>query len=290
MRNHNLPGMHAQGRNARGAGVVILVFLLAFFVIGVIGIFSFEVTRNNSCRDELRSSCEAAALAGAAALASSNITTTSISHDNAEKAAQQAFVSNSVIGTLLSNVNWFDSRGPASGGAGGGNPPSSSSNSGGGAGGMTAQQVLASQPPAGWVNFYIEFLTPSGTQAQWNQSDGRTVHVVAVFGEEPAFAKYAGLPTVAVTSQAQARVPQMDIMMCFDVSSSIDDQSQVTFVKRWLQGGTIRYDIATTTAGTTAEGTIYGILLPTPLGSSVNIERPQALSASSLSVNAQQLQ
>ncbi|HEY9790854.1 MAG TPA: pilus assembly protein TadG-related protein, partial [Candidatus Obscuribacterales bacterium] len=287
MKNRKLPDNPRAGRNARGAGVVVLVFLLAFFVIGVVGVFAFEVTRNNSCRDELRSSCEAAALAAAAALASSNYTSASTSHDNAEKAAQQAFVSNSVVGTLLSDVNWFDSRGPAgspgNGNQQGGNPSAS------GGGGLTAQQVLASQPPAGFVNFYIEFLTPTGAQSQWSQSDGRIAHVVAVFGEEPAFAKYAGLTAVAVTSQARAQVPQMDIMMCFDVSSSIDDQSKVTFVKRWMNGGSISYSIATSTAGTPAEGTLYGILQPVPTGTSVNVEYPQALSYASLGTNGQRL-
>jgi hypothetical protein len=305
MKNHHLPRKPSAGRSARGAGIVVLVFLLAFFVIGVIGVFAFEVTRNNSCRDELRSSCEAAALAAAAALASSNFTSASASHDNAEKAAMQAFVSNSIVGTLLSDVNWYDSRGPVGGaqstnGATGkpdpnappvaGNPSNSTGQgnatgqgngaSGTGGGGLSPQQILASQPPAGWVNFYIEFLTPQGGQSQWNQSDGRIVHVVAVFGEEPSFAKYAGLTAVAVTSQARAQVPQMDIMMCFDVSGSIDDQSRVTFVKRWLNGGTISYTIATTLAGTPAEGTIYGILQPAPTGTSVGVERPQALSSS----------
>jgi hypothetical protein len=248
-------------RTERGATMVILVFGLAIFVIGVIGIFSFEVTRNNSCRDELKSACEAAALAAASALASSNNLNPTNCHDDAVTAAQQTFVSNSILGTLLSDVQFSDSRK------------------------STPSSARTANPRAGWANMYIEFLTSAGAQAAWNAPDGRVVHIIGVFGEQPPFGKYCGIDKVAVVSEAQAQVPQMDIVMCFDVSGSIDDQTKVTFVKRYWDGAKIRYDIPTSTGGTAANGNIYGLLMPTPLGASVNIEQPQNLSSASSYTN-----
>jgi Flp pilus assembly protein TadG len=248
-------------RTEKGATMVILVFGLAIFVIGVIGLFSFEVTRNNSCRDELKSACEAAALAAASALASSNNLNPTNCHNDAVEAAQQTFVSNSILGTLLSDVQFSDNRT------------------------STAAAIRRSDPKAGWANMYIEFLTSSGAQSAWNAADGRVVHIIGVFGEQPAFGKYCGIDKVAVISEAQAQVPQMDIVMCFDVSGSIDDQTRVTFVKRYWDGSKIKYDIPTTTAGTAANGNLYGLLMPSPLGTSVNIEQPQNLSVAGSHTN-----
>ena len=253
---------NAKQRNQHGVGVVVLVLILAFFVIGVIGLFSFEVTRNNSARDELRSSCEAASLAAAAALASANTLSAVTNHSQAETAAQQAFVANTILGTLLSDVNYYDSQS-----------------------GTTAGAIAKSQPASNAANFFIEFLDSTGAQTAWGSPSGRVVHIVAVFGEQPAFGQYVGIPTVDVVCESKAQVPQMDIMMCFDVSSSIDDQSKVTWVKRWWNGSKIQYDIATTSTGSKGEGSIYSVLLPTPLGASVNIEYPQTLDYSSVYTN-----
>lgn len=252
-------------RTASGATMVLLVFMLAFCLVGVISLFGFEVTRNNSCRDELRSACEAAALSAAAAMASSSETSVDKTHDAAERAAVETFVRNSITGTLLSDVYLSDSKN------------------------SSAATARKASPPAGWSNFYIEFLKPDGTQSAWNAPDGRIVHIIAVFGEQPIFGKYIGIDKVNVVTESKAQVPQMDIIMCFDVSGSIDDQSKVTCVKRYWSGGQIKYDIATTTAGTTAEGSIYGIFLPVPAGISVNVEQPQNLSASATGTNQRKL-
>lgn len=246
-------------RRPQGAAIVVLMFVLAFFVIGVLGVFAFDVTTNNSCRDQLRTACEAAALAGAAALASSNSTDPSTSHTNACQAAEWTFVSNSVLGNLLSNETLLTSQT------------------------SSASAALGSNPGVNAVVFYVEFLNSNGTVAQWSDPSGQIIHVIAVYGEMPPFAQYVGLGKVNVSSQARAQVPPMDIVMCFDVSSSIDDQSLVTFVKRFWNGSAIQYNIASTASGAPANGTIYQVLTPFPIGSAVNLERPQALEQASTS-------
>jgi hypothetical protein len=235
--------------------IVVMTFILGFLVIGAFGIFSFEITTNNSARDELRSACEAAALAGAAALCSSNSTDPTTAHNNAEAAAQQTFVSNSVLGVLLSNTRLLDSQN------------------------STAAAALASNPPLNGAIFYVEFLKADGTVAAWSDGAGQVTHVCAVFGEQPPFGQYMNLLQTNVTAQAEAGVPPMDIVMCFDVSDSIDDQSKVSCVKRWWNGSAIQYDIAKTNTGAAANGTIYQIFQPSPVGSGINLEHPQELSA-----------
>lgn len=257
-------------RTAKGATLLVLVLVTGFLILGICGLFGFEVTRNNAAREELRSASEAAALAGAAALASSDSVSTTTSHDTALTAAQLNFKSNSILGQSLSGAVFLDSR-------------SSSANA-----------VSSPPPTAGEVKMYLEFEDNTGVVQPWNSAQGRVVHVVTGFGEVPAFGQFAGLGVAPVFSSAIGRVPKMDIIMCFDVSGSIDDQTPVTFVKRWwdpakaknagvvtpASAGAIRYDIAKRSDGANATGTLYGILQPGPAGTSVNAEPPENLDQS----------
>jgi Flp pilus assembly protein TadG len=238
-----------QARNCQGAGVIVLVLLLGFFIIGVVGLFGFEITRNISARDELRSACEAAALAGAAALASSNQTLPQNAHDDAETAAQQAFVVNSILGNLLSNTTFSDNRNGTR---------------------TAATAAHGTNPDSNCATMFVEFLNLNGQPVPWSNFAGRTCHVVGVFGEEPAFGKYVGITKANVWAEAKAAVPKMDLVLCFDCSSSMDDQTKITLVKKWMSGGTARYDIV-------AEGTIAQVFNAPPVGTGINAEKPEGL-------------
>ena len=257
-------------RSSKGATLLVLVLVTGFLILGICGLFGFEVTRNNAAREELRSASEAAALAGAAALASSDSTDPTTAHNTALTAAQLNFKSNSILGQSLAGAVFLDARG---------NAPS---------------DVSSPQPTAGEIKMYLEFLDNTGVVQPWNSAQGRVVHVVSGFGEVPAFGQYVGLGVAPVYSSGTGRVPKMDIVMCFDVSGSIDDQTPVTFVKRWwdpakaknagvvvpASAGAIRYDIAKRSDGANAAGTLYGILQPGPAGTSVNAEPPENLDQS----------
>ncbi len=76
----------------------------------------------------------------------------------------------------------------------------------------------------------------------------------------------------------------MDIVVVFDVSGSIDDQTPITMVKRmWNGSGKIDYVITSTKSGSpaggTAEGTIFDIVGPPPTGTGFNGTAPQDLSS-----------
>ena len=239
-------------RPAHGAAIIVLVFVLGFFIIGVLGIFSYEVTRNNSARDELRSACEAASLAGASALASSDQTNPSITHTLAETAAYLAFEQNSILGIPLN-----------------GNDSQTDSQS------SSAAATMASSPAANKAIIYVEFQDTSGVVQPWSSATGRVVHVVAAFGELPSFGKYVGIDKASVFAQGQAQVPMLDIVMCFDNSGSIDDQTNVLQVQRLWNSATGK-----NTYNITAKNTIYALESPPATGTQVNAYWPQHLDQS----------
>jgi hypothetical protein len=173
--------------------MVVLVMMLAVGVIGVLGIFSFEVTRTNSARQELQHVCEAAALAAAAAMPTpfpamnphnSFLPTALERHDRAKTAAQQVVISNSILQTWLADVDFTDSRN------------------------SNAEQARRSNPGAGDAVIFTEFLNLDGDTMAWNWSWGeQRVHVVGAFGVQPAFGKYCGINKVVVYGDATAPIP-----------------------------------------------------------------------------------
>ena len=178
-------------RNQRGFSVILLMTILAFFFVGVLGVFAFEVARINTARDELRSATEAAALSGAASLASSNSLVPTTAHNNAVAAALATFRSNSVVGTMLNNA--------------------------------TQTSVMLNNPTAGQNSLFIEFLDPNNNYApvtDYASTAGKVVHCVGDQGYIPAFGKYVGLSNYNIRGDAQASVPDLDIVMLFDTSAS----------------------------------------------------------------------
>ncbi|MDR3616192.1 MAG: VWA domain-containing protein [Candidatus Obscuribacterales bacterium] len=200
-------------RNENGVAVILLLFILGFFFIGVIGVFTFEIARLNTAHDELRSACEAAALSGTAVLASSNSTNPTVSHNNAVSAALATFQQNSVVGVSLASAT------------------------------QTANNNDAPAPGAN--SLYIEFLDPNNNNAvvtDYSSSAGKLVHVIGAEGYIPAFAKYVGIQSHDIRADAMAAVPALDVVLCFDCSASIDDQTPVTLVHRYMNSqGKVAY-------------------------------------------------
>jgi hypothetical protein len=70
----------------------------------------------------------------------------------------------------------------------------------------------------------------------------------------------------------------LDVILCFDLSGSMDDQTPVYLINRHWNGAIILYDIV-------AQGTIYDVLRPDCTGTSFNSVWPQNLSLGALSGN-----
>lgn len=245
-------------RKQSGQSLIIMIFVMAFLILGVAGMFTFEITRANLAREQLRSACQAAALAGAATLASSDLSDPKQAQLDAISAAMVVFKKNLVIGKPLTAAAQ-----------------------------TTAVDALFSNKTPNASMVFFEFLDPNQDNkvVSLGDADGKILRVTSSFGLEPSFAAYLGLSTLPIEGIASAGVPQLDIVLCFDVSGSIDDQTPVTFVKRTWDGakGKNAYTITTakpgSPAGNTAEGTIFDIIKPPATGSGFNADYPQGLSA-----------
>lgn len=241
-------------RKANGAATIVLTIIIAVFVLLACGLFACELNRAEVAREQLRSVCESASLAGAATLASQDNTDVTAAQTLAINTAIYSFQQNSLVGTSLSSaVQTYT------------NPDS---------------------PSADNSSLYVDLLDPHNNYQPVNLGDsaGKVVRVTGFFGLRPLFGAFLGIPSVPIKATALSGVPQMDIALCFDVSGSMDDQTEVTFVKRYWNSttGKINYSVASTSgsppAGKLAQGKIFDILSPNAIGTIINGVYPQYLS------------
>lgn len=241
-----------------GQSMVVLVAVITLLILFPIGLFSFEVNRIESCRQQLRAACESAALAAAATLASQDNLDPVEAQTEATQTALTSFQSNSVIGTALRSAILGSSAVDA--------------------------------PSAEQSSLFIEFLDPNNNNRPVTLGDpaGKIVRVTANYGLKPAFGHFLGMGTVPLHVTNSGGVPDLDVVLCFDVSGSIDDQTLVSFVKREWTGaaatGRNQYTIARTASGLNGQGRIYDILGPVPSGTRVNALFPQYLELSASNV------
>lgn len=241
-------------RGTEGAATIVLTIIIAVFVLLAGGLFACELNRVEVAREQLRSVCEAASLAGAATLASQDNTNVTSAQTLAINTAIYNFQQNSLVGTSLANAAQTYN-----------NPDT---------------------PSTDQASVYVELLDPHNNNQPVNLGDsaGKVVKVTGFFGLRPLFAVFLGIPCLPIKAAALSGVPQMDIALCFDVSGSMDDQTEVTFVKRYWNATTakISYDVASTSgsapAGKLAQGKIFDILSPNAIGTIVNGVYPQYLS------------
>jgi hypothetical protein len=250
------PKLRKQARRQTGQAMVVLGLVLSVFLVLVLGLFGFEIHRIELAREQLRAACDAASLSAAATLASSDNLNPTLAHTTAINTALTTFRENLVIGTALS----------------------------------AASQAASTNdvPSADQALLFFEFLDPHNNNAvvPLGDSRGKIIKVDGTFGLVPAFGKFLGINSTPVRTTSWGGVPNLDVVLCFDVSASIDDQTPVTFVKRqWDAGnGKVIYTVVSTSAGAPAgalaQGKIFDILGPPATGSSVNALPPQQLTAS----------
>lgn len=256
-------------RNQRGAMIILMCFVIGLIALPMIGLFTFEISRAMAIREQLRSDCQAAALAGAARLASSDNTDTYQTHQDVVAAAVQAFRANSINEFVLTDAETVE--------------------------------TTTHNPGKNQASIYVRLLNPNSTPPNQPVSlgdpDGRIVQVVGAFGLTPAFGTFLGITgPYTLRSEGLGRVPQLDIVLCFDVSASIDDQTPVTFVRRYWNSAQnrIRHLVINAkpgapTTGGLASGKLYDIIGPQPTGSSLNAHYPQSLEQASTSGHSRPL-
>lgn len=206
-----------QSRKSVGQGVLALSALVGLIIIPLIGIFSFEIARYQHGVNQLNANCDSAALAGAAMLVTSKFQRKQDRQKRfaeATKAAQNAFKStfsqtnsqlNDVLGSTLRTAVDV---------------------------GKDGTLTLGTQP--GDCTYKIQTVDPSNLNVVEPTDDkAKAIKVSAQFTARPAFSKFLGLGAlVPIVSRAVAGIPVLDVVVCFDVSGSMDDSSRVAFVNR----------------------------------------------------------
>lgn len=196
MRNNNI-------NRKQGFTTILMVMASAIFVIGPIGIISFEFSRANLAREQLRAATDAAALAAAAALASANAESKSASLDaRAINVGLEVFRQNSIAGHTLANAR-------------------------------LSANADSDIPPADEVRVSFH-LDDGATRA----SNGKSLKVQAraVVGYKPAFGAFLKLSEQAVRASSTAGLPKLDMIVLLDISASMLRSSKSILVQRKAVG------------------------------------------------------
>lgn len=238
-------------RNELGAGFVLLTLFVATFVLLPCGLFAFELMRYNLITQELKNVTDAAALAGGAAMASASKDFDLLAvHELAIQTAAVTFQQNSVASTKFSPANV-----------------------------IVHQNELSSEAPRKpfQATLNIALVDDLGNLQQAGSTSIKKLRVQSLYADTPAFAHLLNLmPVIVASAQADAGLPQLDLFICFDVSGSMDDQTEVTLVRRFwnIKEKTVDYKMLAT-------GTIAELFKPSPSGTALNAFWPQNLSYAS---------
>lgn len=237
----------AGSRSACGQSLILLIAICSMMAIPLIGMTSFEIGRLMLCKQQLQNASDAAALTAVAQLASADNTSPTQAHQDAITAALGVFQKNTVLGRLLTSSSLASTEGAS--------------------------------VSTGQASLYFEFVDPiTGVVQPISSPSAKIVRLYVSYGLEPAFGKFLGLGNYGVTALAKGAVPQLDVVLCFDVSGSMDDQTPVTLVRRkWNENlNRVVYNIPVDVSGP-GQGTIYNIIQPGEKGTSLNAMSPQLL-------------
>ncbi|MBX9685187.1 MAG: VWA domain-containing protein [Candidatus Obscuribacterales bacterium] len=188
-----------QSRKQSGISVILLVTGIAIIVLPIIAIFSFEIGRANLGTQQLKNAADSAALGAVATMASNDNPDLAQAQTNAKQVALNLFKQNSILGNQLSDSVLGSSRNPA----------------------------------ALHGEVQVQFLDPNTLRVVPDgDPNGKIVRLTASYGMEPAFGRYLGINRQVLLASSNGAVPQLDVVICFDISGSIDDQTRVTVLKR----------------------------------------------------------
>jgi Flp pilus assembly protein TadG len=239
-------------RSKRGQAAMALNVVIAIFVVGSLGIAAYEFSRLMLARDQLKHCVELAALAGATTLASTSQTGVA-AQNSAKQVALRLFQKNTVLGQPMTGT-------------------------------IEVASIAGFSPSAGNAQLYFEFDDPITKKPA---APGANANLLKVYGAYtyPFFSNSfgsIGVTAYTVLAEAVSGLPALDLVILYNNSSSSDDQTNVTFVRRyWDQNPPmqITYQIPTPGGGGPEQGPIGTIVCSKPLGTALNALEPQNLDA-----------
>ena len=201
-------------RNQKGAAVTGLVIALFLFIM-LAGFFAFDSSRLQMAQRELTATCDASALAGTAMLTSLDISNDDATASKLGIAQQQAcayarnmFQAGNMLGQPLSTANVVS---PYSAVAAIGNP------------GDCNVMISLADPQQQFLGVAPVFP---------DRLNGRAIMCYAGYTYNPVFLGVIGVGKVLLQANSGGGLPQVDAVLVFDYSGSMDDATNVTFIRR----------------------------------------------------------
>jgi hypothetical protein len=221
---------HLHERKMTGAGMLVIVMMI-FIVLVALGMFTFEVSRIQLAQRQLIEVCDAAALTGTSMFATMDNSDPANLNANQKKAMQYALqmcCMNQCVGDSMGSAVLVNPDGvPAT---------------------TPATKLLPVSPHK--FNIYMQYCDPlnnfkavdiSNTGLDANgqplAAAGRALQVFIAYGEVPPFGRFLGLGSYPVQGNSVSGMARLDVVLAFDCSGSMDDQTLVTFVQRYDNGG-----------------------------------------------------
>ncbi len=228
-------------RRPSGQSFIVLALVLSIVLLGPLALLGFEIARYCLVHQQLQACVESAALAGAATIASSNTTDPTTTQNAAMATALNMFKNNSILGQSLANT--------------------------------TQSSTYPLQPSGNQASVYFQFLDPVTRQAvNLGSTNGKILQVTGAFGFVPIFQKFVGLGSSYVAAAtSNGGLPMLDLVLCFDISASMDDFTPISIVDRYSNGSLNAYSIIN-------QGPLYTAFKATSsTGTAVNATFPQGL-------------
>lgn len=194
-----------RGRTPSGQAVVVMLFFLAAFIIGPVSFFGYEVSLYNLAKLQLKACVDSAALAAGCSQATNNNSNFATVQSQAQDTAAWMFRQNSVLGDSLSAASNL---------------------------GVNSPSVL--NPTAHNAQIAFQWMDPAtDSVVSAGNPLGKQIRVWGAYGFVPVFSKFAKLSgTFPVIDYANGGLPQLDVVLCFDLSGSMDDFTYVFLVRR----------------------------------------------------------
>jgi hypothetical protein len=217
------------------------MLFLATCVVGPLTLLAFEIARYSLAKQQLKTCVESCALAAGATNASGNITDPMAAQQAAMATALNMFQRNRILDQSLASA--------------------------------TQATALPMSPAANQATLYFQFLDPVTLQpVPLGSTDGKRIQVTGAFGVVPLFSSFLNLkasyPAVEISNGG---LPMLDIVLCFDISASMDDFTPISIVDRYNTGSANAYKVI-------GQGNLYTAFNCTgPTGSPLNATFPQSL-------------
>jgi len=191
--------------------LVLVVFLIVFFVL-LLGMTAFEFGRYSLCCQQFQHCVDIAALGGAAGLASAQTTNQSAAQTAAISTAQWIMEQNYVMDKSLAGMVTFTSS----------------------AGSPTTPSV------ANRANINFSWLDPETGAPTGVPGDQKIFGLQGAYAYPPLVGSWIGLGPAALlraSANGNGGGAMLDVVLCFDLSGSIDDSTFISMVDRYRPSG-----------------------------------------------------